>query len=146
MNFYKGNKFFINQQITILGNYRIGNNTQFTRKQEKHFLHIISQSLELGSIDNIPQEICLESVERTNSRKATQLSIVITATEQLVHSHIIIHESHYFTVPFSLHLFPTLHRGPFSYLAFLLFKINKFEILSHFSLRLVFGSSNESGS
>lgn len=45
MNCYKrslSNKFSINQQITILGNYHIGN-TQFTgEKQEKHFLHIIA--------------------------------------------------------------------------------------------------------
>lgn len=195
----KGNKFSINQQITILGNYR-NNSTVYQRATSKHrcdgenFLHIIARRLRRGFglelivpalerclvagaglvnlklFSTIDNEIVLCNTNFKRARDCISRMFHPTSTQrfsttdpkkriqilekkpenstqqQLVRSHIIIHESHYFTVPYSLNLsfcfsFPFsvyyhAPRGSFpQYLAFLLLKINKFKVLSHFSLR-----------
>jgi hypothetical protein len=69
----EGNKFSINQQITILGNYI---------KKTFYFFHIIAREVSCNVKTN--------SQERRRKKNF-----------QLVHSYKIIHESHYFTVPYS---------------------------------------------
>lgn len=113
----QSNKFSINQQITILGNYHT--TAQFTSAQQENILKFIrgnfyiSSQLRNSSIDNTN----LSSVQILEKQRRKLLTIT-TCRASYNHPWITL----LYCAIFSASFFPTRHGVPFSYLAFLLLK------------------------